>query len=185
MAKKDNWKWTAQRRGIYDDVSRRFQISEQEFKEYYSMVEQANKKARDLKYRAEKMGRAALYIPRYTHSMKMIDTRERFEEYRASVADVLTKDWRLRQNERMQEQFAKNLQEAFGAEAAEPVIEKMRLMRDDDLQKALKESKYIESIFYDSKTAGLGGFAASIRSEMYKIFGVTNEDVARIKEQFH
>lgn len=141
------------------------------------MVEKVNKKARDLRNKQKKYGRTALYIPRYTHSMKMIDTRERFEQYRASVADVLTKDWRKRANKNMRDQFADNLINSFGKDAAGPIIEKMKTLKDRELKAVFEKSKYIESIFYESKTEGFGDFVSSTVKEIYLLFGIPTREL--------
>lgn len=134
----------------YKTVSRRFDVTREEFREYYDELRRANKKGSRI--RREVKGK--LYVPEFSYTTAALRTREDFEHYLQAVKQVNAVDYLQKVNLRIRKQMRINLKQEFGQYTGESMFRELDKLSDKDLNNFLsaKINSDWQTVAYDSKT---------------------------------
>lgn len=148
MAKRKISELTKKQTFQYKRLSRKFKISEREYKEYYDMLRKSRRKSM-------RMARddSSLFVPHYSYKIEnILNTRKDFLDKRRSVRQFLKNDYKKRQNLKSRANIKRNLMKTFENDVrTKKVIGQFMKLSDKQLNQFLMENPDIQKIAYDSQ----------------------------------
>lgn len=136
----------------YNELKKRFNITPQEFLNYYNNVRKANKKGAKLKKQSN-----ALYGIKFSTEIKHIKNRKDFEKYTISLNNVLQENYRTEMNKKYKSVLYDNLKKMFGTKGANYLSDKLNRFSDVELKEFFDDNDDLTILLYDSDTQ-IGNF---------------------------
>lgn len=159
----------------YNLLNKRFGLSHIEYLKLYYGVRKANAKGA----RLSKID--SLYHVKYSRKFEnTIYTREDYAKYMKSIAKVLSRDYKERQNKLFKDRFIKNIETILSDRAAKNVIEIIKDMSAEELSRFIDENPDIEKVMYESDPEKFTTFdkeaTTMIESRLQEFLGRPVED---------